>query len=159
MSITIKLPLGQLPFRIQKNAKAIKKVIKNGTRKAAEKSMRLLKSKTPVDLANAKNAWQVLTQGDTYIINNDSPYIGVLDRGARPHPVSLEGQELILAWIYRKQPGITEKAAKSMLWGIITNIKHNGVEGHEFMAATEEQRAIYLDEAMKAAVKEFESEA
>jgi bacteriophage HK97-gp10 putative tail-component len=157
MAITIKLKPGELPFRIKKNAQILKKVIKNGTRKAAEKSMRLLKSKTPVDTSRTQESWKVISDGDTYIVNNDSPIIGILDKGARPHNVNSAGVAAITAWCDRKNPGLSDKQLNNFVWAVITKIKQVGYEGKNFIDGTIDERRQILDIAMHQAIKEFES--
>jgi hypothetical protein len=53
----------------------------------------------------AKNAWQVRKQGGKGFtrvsLQNTAPYSGVLERGARPHPVSAEGWLSIFRWVLR----------------------------------------------------------
>lgn len=154
---TIKLQPGELPFRLKKQAEAMKKVMKTANRKAAEKSRQILARETPVDLGQAQRSWQVINEGDgNYSVHNDCPYIDVLDKGARPHPVSLEGQELILQWVYRRIGAADEKEAKSITWAIITKIKNEGVEGKHFIEATEAERYEALEKALQDAIAEFD---
>lgn len=66
--------------------------------RGAERGITLLKTKrTPVDTGIAKNAWQ--RSGNSIV--NHAPYIGILERGARPHAVSQEGIEAIAQWVWR----------------------------------------------------------
>lgn len=49
-----------------------------------------------------KNSWKVLRTIEGAQVFSDCPYAGVIELGARPHPVSEEGQELIAQWAMRK---------------------------------------------------------
>jgi hypothetical protein len=76
---------------------------------------------------------------------NDAPHIGVLECGARPHPVSLEGQRAIYEWVERhfRLAGGIVLSGRDMTKGIksdsLTNTKSRahkvarGAGGAEFL--------------------------
>lgn len=102
----------QLPTVLRWHAAGTARAIVRGVRKSMNKAKRHLVSVTPKDKGGARKGWKVKTTGTpTEVTNqlhgtigeiaNDSPIIGILEMGARPHPVSLEGQEAIFQWVLR----------------------------------------------------------
>ena len=102
----------QLPTLLRWHAEGTGRAIVRGVRKSLQKAKRHLVSVTPKDKGAARRGWKVKTagtptevtsrfQGLIGAIENDSPIIGILEEGARPHPVSLEGQEAIYQWVLR----------------------------------------------------------
>ncbi len=88
--------------------------------KAADKGRVSLRKKSPKDLGIYKGGWAVgvgtnsgravASQGRTFngrkditsvSLINDSPVAGVIERGARPHNVSLAGRHRIYEWVER----------------------------------------------------------
>lgn len=71
---------------------------------AAHRTKAALIKVSPVDTGGFKNAWAVRRgTGKTLArVENLHPIAGVIERGARPHPVSLEGQAAIKRWVLRK---------------------------------------------------------
>lgn len=77
--------------------------------RSARKAQALLVRRTPKDLGQAKAGWRVSkpikgTRGAAVDVYNDNPYVGILERGARPHGVSLEGRMMIYEWVLRNIP-------------------------------------------------------
>lgn len=101
----------QLPTLLRWHAEGTARAIVRGVRRSMPKAKRHLVSVTPRDRGDARRGWKVKTAGTpTEVatghgligsIENDAPYIGILEGGARPHPVSLEGQEAIYQWVLR----------------------------------------------------------
>lgn len=112
--------------------------------RAARKGKAHMVKQTPVDQGQLRNSWKV--RGT--LLMNDAPHAGIIERGARPHPVSREGVEAITRWVQRKL-GIdaggrlrdvrgrfvkTSKAARRQLkaeaqravWGIVNKLKREG---------------------------------
>jgi hypothetical protein len=89
---------------LQRHQKAQRLAIVQGLRSGARLGRTILVARTPKDIGMAKAAWKTFYHGDTGVIatvENSSPYIGVLNAGARPHAVSKEGQEAIFQWVLR----------------------------------------------------------
>lgn len=101
----------QLPTLMRWHAESTGRAIVRGARKSMQKAKRHLVSVTPKDRGKARRGWKVktagtpteVTTGNGLIgsVENDNPYIGILENGARPHPVSVEGQEAIYQWVLR----------------------------------------------------------
>lgn len=70
------------------------------SKRAAIRSLPILKKVTPVDTALTKRAWHVRATSKGHEVQNDSPYIGILERGARPH---WPPWEPIVRWVARQQ--------------------------------------------------------
>src|ERR1700679_2145396 len=105
---TINLKLGQLSGELLKDIQRSKKGLNAGLRQAADQSVSILKELTPEDTGNMKNSWEVVVDSlNVEVVNND-PISGIINSGARPHPVSKAGQDAILSWAMRK--GYDEKA-------------------------------------------------
>ena len=86
---------------------AIGRGIRNGARRGRAHLVR----KTPKDNDLLKAAWRdttshgiAATRGVVAEVFNDAPYAGVVEMGARPHPVSMEGQMAIYEWVRRNIP-------------------------------------------------------
>lgn len=79
------------------------KAVRAGLREGAEHGRTILKTKTPVDLGIMRNAWVVKDQPYGASLDNTAPHAGIIEAGARPHPVSAEGQKAILDWIVRNR--------------------------------------------------------
>lgn len=55
-----------------------------------------------VDLGEFWNSWfDPSSKGSTITLRNDAPHAGIIERGARPHNVSEEGQLALLDWVLR----------------------------------------------------------
>lgn len=78
-----------------------------GIRDGARAGVGLLVQKTPKDTGLLKASWKVsrvgskLESGSLAEIVNTAPHAGIVEAGARPHPVSEEGQEAIYRWVLR----------------------------------------------------------
>ncbi len=76
-----------------------KDAMRGASKRAAWRSLPILKKATPVDTALSKRAWHVRAARKGHEVQNDSPYIGVLERGARPH---WPPWEPIVRWVARQ---------------------------------------------------------
>lgn len=143
--IRIELTLGQLPKLLQKHAAEAPAAIARGLMKAAVHAQADLKAaKQPRDRGLFAAAWTVSSANGNVVLHNSAPYAGILERGARPHPVSKAGREAIREWVIRKgvlfvagkgdrQVRVTgrnkdryESAIDSAVWAICAKIKREG---------------------------------
>lgn len=62
-------------------------------------------------------------------VTGDAPHTGIIELGARPHPVSAEGREAIKAWCMRKLD-LDEKEAERATFLICRKIAREGAKGH-----------------------------
>src|SRR5512141_3171137 len=102
----------QMPTLLRWHAEGTGRAIVRGVRRSLQRAKRHLASVTPKDKGGARKSWKVRTagtptevtshfQGKIGEIASDSPIMGILEEGARPHPVSKEGQEAIFQWVLR----------------------------------------------------------
>lgn len=62
-------------------ATILKRVRAKEARSLANTVFRGVKDRTPVDTGRAKRGWAIARQGRGYLIYNNVPYIGILDKG------------------------------------------------------------------------------
>lgn len=98
----IRIKAEDFPEAVRRRMKTIPDAIMRGMVSGANRGRTILVRRTPKDTGNAKAGWQVVPKGRTVELRNDVPYVGVLEHGARPHPVSAEGVEAIAEWVRRK---------------------------------------------------------
>jgi hypothetical protein len=97
---------------------------------AARKFCALLVQKTDemgiTDTGALKNSWRAeKLPGGGATVYSDCPYAGIVELGARPHPVSQAGQDAIASWAIRKL-GVSDKEAKSVAFLICRKIAREG---------------------------------
>lgn len=128
MSI-IKLRPDEVGAELRARASKTPAAITKAMFRAAKRGQAMLARRTPKDLGQAKAGWKtsepVRGSRKAHIdLYNDVPHIGILEHGARPHPVSLEGRIAIHEWVVRHynsmrkvsgpvQPGKKKKTRKS----------------------------------------------
>lgn len=81
----------------------VRSAIVKGARSGANAGKAILVKRSPKDTGQLKAAWRV-SRGegmDLAQIYNDAPHAGVVEAGARPHPVSAEGRKAINEWVRR----------------------------------------------------------
>jgi hypothetical protein len=74
--------------------------------RAAYRGQALLRKRTPVDQGQLKNSWQVHPRPgarEFVTIENRAPHAGIVERGARPHPVSRAGKMALYWWVVRNR--------------------------------------------------------
>lgn len=143
MAINIKL--GQLEQTLRRDIKARREAVKNGISSASLRGRALLTSRTPTGATNLlKVAWQVRKAQSGYLIENTAPYAGVIEGGARPHPVSLEGRLAIQHWAMRKL-GMDEKEAAGLADGVAHKLAEYGQQGTFYVKNSLPELAKFLD--------------
>jgi hypothetical protein len=156
-----------LPKALQKREKAVRAAIQRGAEKGARAGMSLLIRKTPVDQGELKASWKVTTGGGRLAtLTNTAPHVGIVELGARPHPVNREGWDAIYEWARRhftvSPTGQRRRVAKAtgadpelsrITWGIVKKIEKYGQAPTYFVrnAMPEVQRL-----AVAAIVREIE---
>jgi len=144
MSITVDIKdIGGVVRRLELE---VRRRIQAGVVRGAERGRGILVRKTPVDTGHARAAWRVssmttLFSGSGVLARlfNDAPHIGIIEAGARPHPVSKEGIAAIEAWV-KRHPAVMEaaqdsghgtmltqtQAAHRVAMGIAWKLRHHG---------------------------------
>lgn len=83
-----------------------RKAYHRGVMRAAMRGKRLLVQKTKEAdfqyLGQFRNSFQVENRPSGPVLYNDAPHAGIVELGARPHPVSEEGIQAIAEWVKRK---------------------------------------------------------
>lgn len=87
------------------------------------------------DMGILKNSIRVVKQnrdgggrflgGGNVAVRSDAPHAGIVELGARPHPVSPEGRAAIARWAARKL-GLSDVEAERASWGIAKKIREVG---------------------------------
>jgi hypothetical protein len=128
---------------------AVRRAVVQGSNEGAARGASLLRSRTPVDQGQARAAWSVVRAAGEELarIINDAPHIGIIEGGARPHPVGREGMEALRAWAWRHRAsfGIVTKSGKAargdaaraasdgIAWAIARKIKARGQRATYFV--------------------------
>jgi hypothetical protein len=102
---------GQVAGAVKRTAAAVREAIRVGAIRGAERGRAFVVRQTPVDQGQLKASWKVrpsmaaaaATRGAQMLAElvNDAPHAGIVERGARPHPVSPEGWMAIYDWVVR----------------------------------------------------------
>lgn len=147
MSTVIKITPDQLSAALAKENARVKKNVHLASRAAAMKLKTYLVAKTDemgiTDLGIYKSSFNVVEN----TVSNDAPHAGIVELGARPHPVSKEGQEAIKRWAMRKL-GLEEKEAERATFLICRKIRKHGQKGRYVMRDS-------LDKALEFFKEEF----
>lgn len=98
---TVRIHGGRVGAMFRAHSKRLPAAARSGLREGAERGRTLLKRLTPVDLAVMVNAWQVHEQPYGCSLDNSAPHAGVIEGGARPHPVNEEGMKALREWVAR----------------------------------------------------------
>ena len=123
---------GELGKKLIADHKARLDVIKRAARAAAFRLkaylVEVVKQSGITDRGTYKGSFRVVDES----VLNDAPHAGIIELGARPHPVSKEGQEAIKQWCMRKLK-LSESEAASVAYLICQKIKKEGQKPHYFM--------------------------
>ena len=119
----------QLAKLLEKRAQESPEVFRRASVVAAQRARTALVKKTPVDQGIMKNAWHTVTTADGARVENLAPHAGIVEGGARPHPVSAEGIAALTEWAIRKGYAKDEKEAAPIVWGIVKRLKTEGQKG------------------------------
>ena len=138
MSLRINITPGKLPTALREREAATKRAIQAGIRSGAERGRGILVNETPVDQGQLRASWKVrrAVAGLEAILLNDAPHAGVIEAGARPHPVSAAGREAIANWAWRNRRTLgiqTREDAVRVAWAIAAKIRREGQVGQFFV--------------------------
>jgi hypothetical protein len=109
MSAVIKIDIKELGRELRARGRAVQRAIEKGMVVGAARGrthlVELSDEHGITDRGLYKNAWKRHSRGRGRVdLHNQAPYAGIIEVGARPHPVSNEGLFAIAAWVERK-PG------------------------------------------------------
>lgn len=146
----IPVDLHKLPEILKRTREEMRGAVLLGARNGARGGRALLVRKTPKDMGLLKASWRdtasrpgSATRAVVAEIHNDAPYAGIVEMGARPHPVSEAGQLAIFEWVKRhfyyfagrdrhaflkrrKFTGVIDTEAKEIAGAIVWRIRHYG---------------------------------
>lgn len=105
------------------------------------------------DQGMLKNSWKAERTEWGAIVYSDCPYAGIIELGARPHPVSIEGQIGIRAWAIRKL-GVPEEEADSVTFLICRKIRLEGQEPKYLVAGVVGKAHDYYYEELDRIMRE-----
>lgn len=131
---TLRIDAKRLGKELKARGEQTPTVLMAGMKLAAERGRTLLARETPVDTGAMKARWRVASSPTELALVNDAPYAGVVEGGARPHAVSLEGRYAIKLWFMRKV-GLTEKEAAIRTEAFCLKLLTKGWPGKFFIRA------------------------
>lgn len=160
-----------LPGALRRTMKSLRAATERGAYFGARRGVQLLKERTPVDQGQTRAAWDVSRPeiasavGELARIVNDAPMVGVLERGARPHPVSNEGVRAIWEWVWRHRANFrivtksgratgglaAQKATLNIAWAIAAKIRKYGQKPKYFIRDSLPEIQRFIIEAIVAA--------
>ena len=109
----LKISPEEIAAEVRRRHKASGQAMAIGMVFAAERGRTFIVKRTPKDQGQMQAAWKVkrhrmmrkhrggLPIGDVAVLLNDAPHAGVVEAGARPHPVSPAGVAALHAWVWR----------------------------------------------------------
>lgn len=121
--MAIRISPADFPREIEARLLGTPGAIIRGLNRGAMEGQRILVQRTPRATGSTAARWRVKRgKGRTPPeLENLAPHVGILDLGARPHPVSAEGLAALVRWA-QLQLGLTRaeavKAASAIAWKI-----------------------------------------
>jgi hypothetical protein len=146
---TIRMTPEGLAVELRRLAKASPQVLERGLKRAARRGQAHMPGKTPTDQGQLRNSWRVIEGAAGVRLENDAPHAGIVEAGARPHPVSREGIEALTGWAMRKF-GLPADEAEGLAFAIAARIKKEGQAPTYFVRAELEKLASFAGEAVLA---------
>lgn len=109
MPLRVELHPGQVARAIRQRNRANINAMIDGAIAGAFRGRKFIVRKTPRDQGQLRKSWKVKAGRRAFILRdslaaeliNDAPHAGVVERGARPHPVSREGFLALVGWAKR----------------------------------------------------------
>ena len=127
-----RIDIAQLGAATQSRNRLVAEGIRRGIRNGARGGRAVMVIRSPKDRGLLKAGWRarMFPGGKKEIarVSNDAPYAGVIELGARPHQISLEGRVAIAGWVRRNFPQMNQKEAASFAQNIANKIAAKGQE-------------------------------
>jgi hypothetical protein len=124
----IKIPHNKLGQRIIRDNQRGQAAMRKAAHSTAEIARNILSQAAPVDLGELKASLRVERHAfgtSLATVVADAPYAGIIERGARPHPVSRAGIESLTRWAMRKMRE-PEDVARGIAFAIDTKLRERG---------------------------------
>lgn len=132
MTAAITIDPKKLGRVLRGEARFVGKVMVTGARAAANRGVGHLVNATQeagkVYLSQFVNSFRVSRDSRGVVLYNGAPHAGIIEEGARPHPVSQEGQEAIKRWAMRRL-NVDEQKATAIMRGIVAKLRTRGQKG------------------------------
>jgi len=119
---------GKLAALLRQRDNAARKAVQRAVLRGGARGLGVLRRASPSDLGQLRSSWELKRTGakiagvsaafdreaTLLVIQNNAPHAGIVEHGARPHPVSREGWEAIYWWVYRHRDyfGMVTKSGK-----------------------------------------------
>lgn len=132
MSTVIRIPADELPKALRGEGERIREIIRKAAKAAAMRLKTYLVRRTDALGITHSGIYKGSFRATDNSVVNDAPHAGIVELGARPHPVSKEGREAIKQWAMVKL-GLSAQEAESAAWAIANKIKLYGQEGRYVM--------------------------
>ncbi len=157
MGTTTTINARQLAPKLLEAAEKHRGAIKTAAIAAARKFQALLMRRCDelgiTDQGTLKSSWRAEKTAEGAIVYSDCPYAGIVEMGARPHPVSKEGQDAIALWAIRKL-GVDPDKAASVAFLICRKIAREGQAPKYLVAGVLDQAGVYFIQELTRVIKE-----
>lgn len=152
----------QLPHELVVRFKKAPHVMERASYLAAQRGRTLLVGKSPVDRGQFKNAWTVRRTKTGVDVINDAPYAGIIELGARPHPVSQEGIEALVGWVWRHRASFglgggkdAQAEVRRIAHAIAWKIRKYPTKPHYVVRSSMDDLRRFLAEEIERAMADF----
>jgi hypothetical protein len=126
----VRIDPSQLGSALRMHGAAVDTCMKLGAHRGAMRGwphlVTEINNRDKVDRGQFKNSWSVNTLPDgSTVLRNSAPHAGIIEGGARPHPVNAEGIAALTAWARRKL-GVTLEEAEGIAAAIAWKLRRHG---------------------------------
>lgn len=130
---TIVIKPDQLAGALRAEARFVRGAMKKARGRAARRGVSHLiaraDEKGKTYLGQFRGSFHVSDGDKQTVVFNDAPHAGIIELGARPHPVSEEGRAAITRWVLRKLEVADEIEAARIADRIVWKLRHKGQKG------------------------------
>lgn len=128
---TIRIRTDQLAEALKFEGARVQSCVRRALKSAADRWIKYLRHSIDdrgiTNTGGYRDGFTVKVVNGRVVVENDHPAAGVLELGCAPHPVSIEGQELIRQWCIDKL-GLNDDEARSAAFLICRKIREQGQE-------------------------------
>lgn len=153
----IRISARQLPAALRREAKRMPDAVRRGMVRAANRGVMHLVAQTDEKgltyQGQYKAGFHAERTADGARIYNDAPHAGIIELGARPHPVSEEGIAHIAEWA-RIKLGMQEEEAMALARGLAWKLRAKGQEGKFVFRDAQDKLVEILREEVERILRE-----
>jgi hypothetical protein len=132
VSVVIRIPADALPKALRGEGERVREIIRKAAKAASLRLKTHLVRESDKKGITHTGVYKGGFRATDNSVVNDAPHAGIVELGARPHPVSKEGREAIKRWAMTKL-GLSAEDAESAAWGIANKIRKEGQVGRYVM--------------------------